>query len=254
VTTTADPRLAPADAAPFTGVTIAVLAKVPVPGKVKTRLCPPCTSEQAAALAAAALADTLDAVSAAVGVLQPSVSRAVLVLDGAADAAVAIGARAAGFVVIPQRGDGLDERLSAAFTDIGGPTLLVGMDTPQVSPALLRTAVDRLARPGCDAVLGPAVDGGYWAVGLRSPDPLAFLGIPMSTAETGAAQRRRLDGRGLAVTTLPVLRDVDTADDAWIVARQAPHTRFAQAAARILGPDGVAGPGGRPRGHSTDDA
>lgn len=196
-----------------------VIAKAPVPGRVKTRLCPPCTPEQAAALAEAALADTLDAV-----VATPA-ARRVCVLDGEPGSWLPEGVE-----VLPQRGAGLDERLASAFEDVGGPALLVGMDTPQVTPALLRDGLDALAAPGCDAVLGLAPDGGYWAIGLRRPDRALFEGVPMSTADTGAAQHARLRDAGLTVRTLADLRDVDTIDDARAVASDAPpRSRFARA-------------------------
>ena len=195
-----------------------VIAKAPVPGKAKTRLCPPCTGEQAAALAEAALADTLDAVAET-----PCEGR-VLVLEGAPGSWLP-----PDFEIVAQRGDGLGERLAAAFAECDGPALLIGMDTPQVSPELLREALAALESPGTDAVLGPCEDGGYWAIGLRSPDPRAFDGVPMSSSLTGACQRRRLDELGLAVRELPTLRDVDYIEDARSVAAEAPDGRFARA-------------------------
>jgi uncharacterized protein len=202
--------------------TIAVLAKAPKPGWVKTRLCPPCTSHQAARVAAAALHDTLDAATAVVG------ARVVLVLDG--DPSEWTGR---GFDVVPQRGRGLDERLAAAFADLGGPMVLVGMDAPQVTSRHLADAADLLVSPGTDAVLGLADDGGYWAIGLRSPDDSAFLGVPMSTDRTGAAQEARLRRQGRSVGRLPVLRDVDEWGDALAVAALAPSTRFARVVAAV---------------------
>jgi rSAM/selenodomain-associated transferase 1 len=202
--------------------TLLVIAKAPVAGRVKTRLCPPCTPSQAARLAHAALADTLAAVASVPGVLR------VLALDG--DPA---GLAPAGFGVVAQRGEGLDERLAAAFAAADGPALLVGMDTPQVTPAILERGLDALAQ--ADAVLGPADDGGYWAVGLRDPRhaAAAFPGVPMSTAGTGAAQHRRLRSLGLTVESLPALRDVDTFVDARAVAASAPASRFAGALAEL---------------------
>lgn len=196
--------------------TLIVIAKAPRPGHSKTRLCPPCTPQQAADLALAALRDTLTAV-----LRTPGVDRRVLVLDGKPGAWVP-----ASFEVLPQRGDGLDERLAAAFDDVGDPALLVGMDTPQISPSLLRAGLDALdADP---AALGPAPDGGYWAIGLREPDAEVFRGVPMSTAHTCAAQRARLDERGLSWAELPLLRDVDRIEDAHAVAALAPEGRFAR--------------------------
>lgn len=197
-----------------------VLAKAPRPGRSKTRLCPPCTPRDAAALARAALADTLDAV------LATPAARRVLVLDGPVGDWLA-----PGIEVVAQRGAGLDERLAHAFADIGGPALLVGMDTPQVTRGDLACGLERLAAPGVDAVLGPATDGGYWAIGLRAAQPRAFLGVPMSTAWTGRAQRERLRQLGLRVALLPALRDVDRIADARAVAALAPAGRFARALA-----------------------
>lgn len=203
-------------------VTVAVLAKAPTPGRVKTRLCPPCSPAQAASLAAAALEDTI-----AMARATPA-NRHVLVLDGDAT-----GWTGRGLEVVGQCGDGLDQRLAAAFTDLGGPTLLVGMDTPQVTAAELTAAAHRLLGTG-DAVVGPALDGGFWAIGLRDPDPDDFLGVPMSEAATGAAQVARLQARGRRVQLLDVQQDVDEWDDALAVADLAPTTRFAAAMATVV--------------------
>jgi rSAM/selenodomain-associated transferase 1 len=205
-------------------VALLVLAKAPRAGHSKTRLCPPCTPGQAATLARAALADTLEAA------LATPAARHVLVLDGAEGDWLP-----AGFEVVRQRGRGLDERLAHAFGDAGAPALLIGMDTPQVTSRDLGAALARLAEPGTDAVIGPAPDGGYWAIGLRFADPRAFLGVPMSTAWTGRAQRARLHSLGLRVRTLPPLRDVDRIADARAVAALAPASRFARALAPIEG-------------------
>jgi len=198
--------------------TLLVIAKQPVPGRVKTRLVPPCTAEQAAALAEAALTDTLHIVLAA-----PALRR-VLVLDGEPGPWLP-----SGFEVIPQCGGPLDERLAGAFAAVRGPALLIGMDTPQITPALL--TVDW---QGADAVIGPATDGGFWALGMRVPDAALLRGVPMSTPFTGAVQRARLLAAGLRVAELPQLRDVDTAADAVAVARQAPRSRFAARAAELI--------------------
>ena len=209
---------------------LVVIAKEPVPGRVKTRLVPPCTPEQAASLALAALQDTLDAALAS----QPA-GRRVLVLDGEPGRWLPDG-----FEVVAQRGDGLAERLAAAFEDAGGPAFLVGMDTPQVTPALLDAGLEALERG--DATFGPALDGGYWAIGLRRADDAVFAGVPMSDPATCAAQRDRLRALGLRTRELPALRDVDDIADAYAVAALAPRTRFAHAlgAMRIAEGEGVA--------------
>ena len=199
---------------------LAVIAKAPVPGRSKTRLCPPLGPAQAAALAEAALIDTLDVIQ------RTAVARRIIVLEGSAGAWLP-----PGFEVIPQRGEGLDERLAAAFADIAGRLLIIGMDTPQISPALLGQAL--LSLESADAVLGPAADGGYWAIGLSHGDPRAVLGVPMSSPATLAAQRARLRQLGLRLAELPMLRDVDTFQDAVAVSRAAPGTRFAAALAEL---------------------
>lgn len=211
--------------APESATTLLVIAKQPLPGRVKTRLVPPCTYQQAAVLAEAALADTLQAV------LRTPARRRVLVLEGQPGPWLP-----SGFDIVPQCPGPLDERLAGAFAAATGPALLIGMDTPQITPDLL--TVDWQA---ADAVFGPAADGGFWALGLRVPDPSLVRGVPMSTASTGSIQRARLSAAGLRITDLPPLRDVDTAADAVAVARQAPLSRFAARArelAAILRPVG----------------
>jgi rSAM/selenodomain-associated transferase 1 len=195
-----------------------VIAKAPVPGRVKTRLTPPFTPAEAARLAAAALADTLAAVASC------AASRRVLVLDGEPGPWIPDG-----FEVVPQRGNGLAERLAAAFDAAGGPAFLVGMDTPQVTRALLDAGLGALDR--ADASFGAALDGGYWGIGLRRPDPAVFRDVPMSARTTAAVQRSRLAELNLRTAVLPPLRDVDTVDDAHAVAAEAPDSRFAAALA-----------------------
>jgi glycosyltransferase A (GT-A) superfamily protein (DUF2064 family) len=103
------------------------------------------------------------------------------------------------------------------------------MDTPQLTPALLDLAIGLLQAPGVDGVLGPAEDGGWWIIGLCRADPRAFLGVPMSSRHTAAAQRARLAQLGLRTVELPTLRDVDRFEDALAVAELAPSTHFARA-------------------------
>jgi len=200
--------------------TLIVIAKEPVPGRVKTRLTPPFTPIQAAALAEAALTDSLEAVA------QAQVQRRVLALQGEPGPWLP-----PSFEVIPQRGGGLDERLAACFEDAhdGSPMVLIGMDTPQVTPSLLESAARTLATDAADAVFGPAEDGGFWLLGLREPDTSLLLGVPMSVDVTGAEQLTRLHDAGLRVSLLPELTDVDTIDSAKRVVASAPGSRFSAA-------------------------
>lgn len=208
----------------MSGVALLVIAKDPLPGRAKTRLSPPCSPAQAAALAEAALRDTLDVVAST------PARRKVLILDGAPERW-----RRPGFELLSQRGAGLGERLAAAFADVGGPALLVGMDTPQLTTRLLLDGIRALGDPAVDAVLGQALDGGYWSVGFKRDCAGVFAGVPMSCVSTGRVQLRRMRELGLRVHHQPALRDVDTIEDARAVAREAPGSRFADALAAIPG-------------------
>ncbi len=184
-----------------------VIAKTPEVGRVKTRLCPPLSLVQACDVAWACLLDTLDTAA-----LVPA-ARHVLVLDGEP------GPWIPGiFEVIPQRGNGLAQRLAAAFSDVADAGIVVAMDTPQVTLEQLSVGLRAIAG-GADAVLGLAEDGGYWVIGLRrGVDVTAvFDNVPMSTSKTGVAQRRQLDLLGLCTTMLPSHRDIDTMEDLYVV-------------------------------------
>lgn len=202
--------------------TVLVIAKEPVPGRVKTRLTPPFAPDEAALLAAAALGDTLRTV------LAVPARRRVVVLEGRPGNWLP-----PGIEVWPQADGGLDERIAAAFAACTGPALLIGMDTPQITADTLAPALSPDAWNGCDAWFGPAEDGGFWALGLAAPDPALVRGVPMSVPRTGAVQRARLVDAGLLVRDLAPLRDVDTADDAARVAAAAPHSEFAATLTRL---------------------
>lgn len=213
-------------------VTLLVVAKAPVAGLAKTRLMTVLSAEQAAVVAAASLLDTLDAVA------DTPAARHVVALTGDLDAAtrrVELRRSLERFSVLGQRGDALGERLSAAHADAGpGSVLQVGMDTPQLSPALLADAADRLARPGVDAVLGPAHDGGWWGLGVRTTGlARALVGVPTSRADTGELTLVALRGLGARVELLEPLGDVDTPADAAVVAALVPGSRFAEAVAAV---------------------
>ena len=197
--------------------TIIVLAKAPVPGRVKTRLQPVFTASQAAWLAAAALADTVAAVRSC------GATRRILAWEG--DRA----SWQEGFEVLDQPPGTLNIRLAAAFAaavsePMDSPALLIGMDTPQVTAELLDSDWE-----GADALLGLSEDGGFWAIGLRRGHPRGlFDAIPMSTSRTGSAQLARLINSGLGVKLLPPLRDVDRPEDADLVATQFPGLLFSR--------------------------
>ena len=195
---------------------VIVMAKSPRPGRVKTRLCPPCRPGEASAIATAALVATLEAVA------RSDSARRVVALDGPIGPWLP-----ADFEVIAQRGNGLAERLAAAFADVGGPAVAVGMDAPQVTPELINDSLEVLSES--DSALGPTPDGGYWAIGLRRADDAVFAGVPMSSPATYRAQRQRLRALDLDCRVLPELHDVDHFTDAIAVAEMLPGTPFSSA-------------------------
>lgn len=213
--------------------TLLVVAKAPVAGQAKTRLTALLSPEVAADLAAAALLDTLAAVAAT-----PAACRIVAFTGELARAQRRDELQQAleNFVVVAQRGTGFAARLVAAHTDAAaaaGATagvLQIGMDTPQVTPALLSAAAAQLST--VDAVLGRALDGGWWCLGVRRPElATALAGVPMSCADTGDLTLAALRRAGASVQLLPELQDVDTPDDIVAVAQAAAGTRFSAAVA-----------------------
>jgi glycosyltransferase A (GT-A) superfamily protein (DUF2064 family) len=222
--------------------TLLVLAKAPVPGKVKTRLCPPATPDHAARIAAAAFLDTLDAVLAV-----PNVIPVVALTGDLADAVdgAALRARLRDITVLPQRGGTLGQRIAAAYADTAAavgyrPVLQIGMDTPQVGAPMLSHCLEILDGDGVDAALGMAVDGGWWVLGVLRPELADLIAdIPTSRPDTGARTLAALRTAGYRVAELPVLSDVDTWEDAAAVAAAVPGSRFAAAVA--AGPAALGG-------------
>jgi glycosyltransferase A (GT-A) superfamily protein (DUF2064 family) len=204
--------------------TIIVLAKEPVPGRVKTRLQPEFNEDEAAQLAAAAIEDTIAAVRSC------SASRRILAWEG--DAPPWQG----DFEIVDQPPGTLSRRLAAGLAaallqPTDEPALLIGMDTPQVTAQLLDSDWE-----GADAVLGLSEDGGFWAIGLRDGHGYSaelFDGVPMSTSRTGSAQLARLSACGLSVKLLPVLRDIDRPEDADLVATEFPELVFSRRYAKL---------------------
>jgi len=196
---------------------VLVMAKAPVPGRVKTRLCPPCTAAEAAQLAAAALADTLAAVAGC------GADRHIVALDGPPGPWLP-----PGFTVIPQCAGAFDRRLDHAWRAVGGPGLQIGMDTPQVTARDLDAGLAAL--DGAEAALGHAADGGWWAIALRQPHAAMFRGVPMSRSDTGRRQVARLRSLGLRVAPLPTMVDLDTIDDLPLVVAAAPASCTARLA------------------------
>ena len=201
--------------------TLVIIAKECLPGRVKTRLHPAVSFEQAAELAAASLADTM-----AVGI-ELAADRRILAFDG-----LVAPAGSERYEIIAQSDGDLDERLAAIFDAAEGPTILLGMDTPQ----LRASDLDALFPwpDDADFVFGPACDGGFWSLGMCEPRGDLIRGIAMSRDDTGVRQLERLMAAGGTIRMLPPLTDVDTIVEAHAVAALAPDTRFARTLERTL--------------------
>ena len=199
-------------------LTVAVIAKECLPGRVKTRMAPPLSPAEAAELAQLSLARTLDTARSL-----PASDR-LLVMEGTPRSQ-----DAEGFTVIRQAAGRLDERLAAVCDFADGPLLILGMDTPQYSPEHLAGLIRdwTTAAPAHDAWLGPAADGGFWAIALLRPLGSLIRGVPMSTDTTAARQLARLALNGLSTGLLPVLQDMDFFTDAVAIAAGLPGTAFA---------------------------
>jgi glycosyltransferase A (GT-A) superfamily protein (DUF2064 family) len=214
---------------------VLVVAKAPVPGLAKTRLAAAVGDRLAAEIAAAALLDTLDAVA------EVRATARVVALTGNLDDACAsaeIRSRLEDFIVVPQRGGGFADRLANAHLDAADATghravLQIGMDTPQVSAAMLTECVAQMS--DTDAVLGFADDGGWWVLGVADATMANCLrAVPMSQSDTGALTLAALQADGVSVVLADELADVDTVDDIDSVRGLcAPGSRFATATATV---------------------
>ncbi|WP_186759342.1 DUF2064 domain-containing protein [Arthrobacter alpinus] len=201
-------------------LTIAVIAKECLPGKVKTRLTPALTSKEAAELAQVSLSQTLR------NVRKVPASRRLLVMEG-----TPLACDRAGFGILAQIEGGLDERLGAICDGVEGPLLILGMDTPQFTPELLAPLLADWdgTHASFHSWLGLADDGGYWAIALHHPDGRLIRGVRMSTPRTGREQRSRLHAAGHNVGELACLTDVDTFPAALQAAAECRGTPFADA-------------------------
>jgi rSAM/selenodomain-associated transferase 1 len=191
-------------------VGVAIMAKAPAAGGVKTRLCPPLSGAEAAALYRCFLLDKIRQV------------------QGLRDARPAIAytpveerpvfeALAPGVGLIAQRGMDLGERLRNCLDELlrdgCGGAMAIDSDTPTLPLQYLQEGVDLMARATADLVLGPTEDGGYYLIGVREPHPELFEAIPWSTAGVLAATIQRAEAKGLRIACLPRWFDVDTPQD-----------------------------------------
>lgn len=202
-----------------------VFVKAPVPGRVKTRLCPPLKPAQAAGLHIALVKDSLASARAIPGArlevfYEPSPEFPDLRWLGEAIA------------FRTQRGEDLGRRLDQAFAEVfdrgAAKAVAIGTDCPELGPSILREAFALLNR--ADVVLGPAADGGYYLIGLKEPASFLFEGVSWSTPSVFRQTRERAELHRLTLAVLPTLSDVDTISDLETLAARGKAPKFTRAA------------------------
>lgn len=189
---------------------VAIMAKAPWPGQVKTRLCPPLSFEAAAQLYRAFLLDKIGQVGAlqVVPVISYAPAEAKATFEDLAPSH---------FSLIPQQGRDLGARLLSTFEQVFSlgceRALAIDSDTPTLPTAYLERALDLLADTRIDMVLGPSEDGGYYLIGLRQPHRELFEEISWSTSHVFSQTLQRSQEQQLRVACLEPWYDVDTPDD-----------------------------------------
>ena len=206
---------------------LVMVVKEPSPGRVKTRLCPPLSPEEASRLYACLLADSAEEMAALRFV------RRYLFLDPPESAGRVTGGPFAAFEPLPQRGGNLGSRMlgaaSLAFRRGAVRAVIVGADCPALTAGRVRQAFREL-RDGAEAVFGPSADGGYYLAGLCSPGTHLFEGIPWGTGTVLRETAARCRAAGAAFSLLPPERDVDRYEDLlalreWAASRTSPRCR-----------------------------
>jgi uncharacterized protein len=191
---------------------LAVMAKAPRSGKVKTRLAPPLTLDQAAAINICFLRDTTENIAA---VAATGSAAGVISYTPLGDELLFDNLLPAGFALIPQRGDGFGERLLTTAEDLFAcgysSVCLIDSDSPTVPAAAFEQAVADLARPGDRIVLGPSHDGGYYLIGLKRAHAEPFANITWSTATVFAETLAATKAASIETIVLPLWYDVDDA-------------------------------------------
>jgi rSAM/selenodomain-associated transferase 1 len=189
---------------------LAVMAKAPRPGKVKTRLSPPLTPEQASELNVCFLRDTTENIQQ---VTEAGNSAGIVVYTPVGDESAFDGILPAGFQLLGQRGDGFGERLLHACEDLFAcgfsAVCLIDSDSPTMPQDALLQAVSRLLLPGDRMVLGGSDDGGYYLIGIKHSHPRLFERIDWSTERVLEQTLERAREIGLQAELLSTWYDVD---------------------------------------------
>lgn len=192
-----------------------IFAKAPIPGQVKTRLCPPLTPDEAASLHGSFVLDALERSREADAKGPVTVDRFLACAPPADHVFFKIMEERQRVRLLPQSGDNLGARMDQAFKEVFSlgyqRALVVGTDVPSLPSSCYREAFTLLSDH--DLVLGPSLDGGYYLIGLKRSVPDLFMEIPWSTDKVCSLTRTKAEALGLQTALLPTRRDVDTIDD-----------------------------------------
>ncbi len=191
---------------------LAIMAKAPHPGKVKTRLSPPLTLDQAAAINTCFLRDTTANLAS---LADKGACAGVISYTPVGEEHLFEGLLPQGYRLLPQRGDGFGERLLTTAQDLlacgFSSVCLIDSDSPTVPREAFSMAVDALQRPGDRIVLGPSQDGGYYLIGMKQAHSAPFENITWSTPSVFAETVAAIQEIGTDLLILPLWYDVDDA-------------------------------------------
>jgi len=194
---------------------LVVFAKAPIPGQVKTRLCPPLTPDEAATVHGSFVIDTLERTRTAVSKFRLSADRYLACAPSSTLTFFKIMEERQAVRLLEQEGEDLGARMHGVFerlfADGYGKVIIVGTDVPALPLTTYQQAIELLGRH--DLVLGPALDGGYYLIGLKKPAAALFRDIPWSTDRVLALTKENGGALGLTIGQLPEWRDVDTIED-----------------------------------------
>ena len=192
-----------------------IFAKAPIPGQVKTRLCPPLTPDEAATLHGSFVLDTLERTTLAVAKLQLPFHRYLACAPSSELVFFKIMEERQGVHLLDQAGEDLGQRMHRTSVDVFAKgykqVIIVGTDVPTLPLSVYQEALAILGRS--DVALGPALDGGYYLIGLKQPAEQLFIGVPWSTDQVLAVTQQQAKTLGLSVELTTAWRDVDTIAD-----------------------------------------
>lgn len=194
---------------------LVIFAKAPIPGEVKTRLCPPLTPDEAATLHGSFVLDMLERTKLAVAKLQLPFHRYLACAPSSALVFFKIMEERQGVRLLDQIGEDLGQRMHRTSVDLFAKgykqVIIVGTDVPTLPLSVYQEAFAMLGRS--DVVLGPALDGGYYLIGLAQPAEKLFTGVPWSTDQVLAVTQQQAKALGLSVGLTTAWRDIDTIAD-----------------------------------------